>query len=81
MLVLKRGVEDDVVIDGWIVVKVLQINSKSVRLGIFAPTDVPVLRGEVWEALVDAFPVSFNRNPTGVRGGLAVETDELSPAE
>jgi carbon storage regulator len=57
MLVLKRGVEEDIVIDGRIVVKVLQINSKTVRLGILAPSDMPIHRGEVWEALVDAFPL------------------------
>ena len=73
MLVLTRGVEEDIVIDGRIVVKILQINSKTVRLGILAPSDTPIHRGEVWEALVDAFPLGkgdVSRSDTpGERGG------------
>jgi carbon storage regulator len=63
MLVLKRRVEEDIVIDGRIIVKVLQINGGSVRLGVLAPTDVPIHRGEVWEALVDAFPLAKQHQP------------------
>ncbi len=57
MLVVKRKREEDLVIDGRIVVKVLQIGKESVRLGVMAPPDVPVHRGEVWAALIDALPV------------------------
>ena len=57
MLVIKRKREEDLVIDGRIVVKVLQIGKESVRLGVMAPPEVPVHRGEVWAALIDALPV------------------------
>lgn len=57
MLVVKRKREDDLVIDDRIVVKVLQIGKESVRLGVMAPPEVPVHRGEVWAELIDALPV------------------------
>jgi len=57
MLVVKRKREEDLVIDGRIVVKVLQIGKESVRLGVMAPPEVPIHRGEVWAELIDALPV------------------------
>jgi len=56
MLVVKRKREEDLVIDGRIVVKVLQIGKESVRLGVMAPPEVPIHRGEVWGAMIDALP-------------------------
>lgn len=47
MLVLSRKVNEEIVIDGRIRVQVLQVKGKTIRLGISAPDDVKVLRGEL----------------------------------
>lgn len=47
MLVLSRKKNEQIVIDGQIEVEVLQIKGNTVRLGIKAPRDVKVLRGEL----------------------------------
>jgi len=47
MLVLSRKVGDRIVIDNDIEVKVLSIDRGKIRLGITAPTDVPVWRSEL----------------------------------
>jgi carbon storage regulator CsrA len=47
MLVLSRKVNDEIVIDGRIRVQVLQVKGKTIRLGISAPDDVKILRGEL----------------------------------
>ncbi len=47
MLVLTRKSGDSVVIDGCIEVRVLQVRGNRVRLGIDAPDDVSVCRGEL----------------------------------
>jgi carbon storage regulator len=47
MLVLTRKREESVVVDGQIVITVLEIGRGRVRLGIQAPRDVSVFRGEV----------------------------------
>lgn len=47
MLVLSRRKEQSVVIDGQIEIEVLKISGNTVRLGIKAPRQVKVLRGEL----------------------------------
>lgn len=47
MLVLSRKQNEKVLIDGGITVEVLQIQGNKVRLGITAPSDVKVMRGEL----------------------------------
>ncbi len=51
MLILCRKINESVVIDGMITVKVLRIDGDQVRLGIQAPSDVPVHRHEVYEEI------------------------------
>jgi len=46
MLVLTRGIGDEIRIGKDIVVKVLDVQGKKVQLGVEAPKDVKVLRPE-----------------------------------
>jgi carbon storage regulator len=47
MLVLSRKVGDTLVIDGNITVQVVKIQGNRISLGIVAPSDVKILRGEL----------------------------------
>ena len=47
MLVLSRKQNEQILIDGQIEIEVLSIKGNTVRLGISAPRDVKVLRGEL----------------------------------
>lgn len=47
MLVLSRKKNEQIVIDGNIEIEILQIKGNTVRLGIKAPRNVKVLRGEL----------------------------------
>ena len=47
MLVLSRREKESIVIDGDITVTILEIRGNHVRLGIEAPKDVNVWRGEL----------------------------------
>ena len=49
MLVLTRKEEEELIINGNIIVKVLEINGKQVRFGIAAPADVTIDRMEIHE--------------------------------
>lgn len=51
MLVLRRKVEEGILIDGRIKIKVLGVEGDSVKIGVEAPRDVPVYRSEVMELL------------------------------
>ena len=47
MLVLSRKKNEAIVIDGQIRIEVLKVKGNTIRLGITAPKDVRVLRGEL----------------------------------
>ncbi len=47
MLVLSRKVGDKLVIDGNITVQIVKIQGNRISLGIVAPSDVTILRGEL----------------------------------
>lgn len=49
MLVLSRKVGDKLVIDGKITVEVIKIQGNRISLGIVAPSNVKILRGELTE--------------------------------
>lgn len=50
MLVLNRKCDQEILIDGNICVKVLSVKGNTVRIGIEAPGEVSILRGELVEA-------------------------------
>lgn len=62
MLVLSRKKDESIVIDNDILITVLEINGGRVRLGIEAPQQVPVFRGEVWVAISSTLPRESNNN-------------------
>lgn len=47
MLVLSRKTNETILIDGRITLEILQIKGNQIRIGINAPSDVRVLRGEL----------------------------------
>ena len=51
MLILSRKLNESIIIDGKIVVKVLRIDKDTVKLGIQAPAELPVHREEIHEAI------------------------------
>lgn len=48
MLILSRKINESIVIDGKITVKIMRVDGDVVKLGIEAPRDVPVHRQEVY---------------------------------
>ena len=51
MLVITRRSGEQVVLGDDITITVLEISGSTVRLGIDAPTEVPVYRHEIWLAI------------------------------
>jgi carbon storage regulator len=52
MLILSRKLNESIVINGKIIVKVLRIDKDTVKLGVQAPTEIPVHREEIHEAIL-----------------------------
>lgn len=51
MLVLSRERDESIIVGDNIVITVVDVRGSKVRLGISAPTEIPVHRQEVWEAI------------------------------
>ena len=51
MLILSRKSGECLVIDGRIIVKIVRVEGEVVKIGIEAPSDVPVHRQEVYEEI------------------------------
>ena len=51
MLILSRKLNESIVIDGRIVIKVLRIDKDAVKLGIQAPAELSVHRQEIFDLI------------------------------
>ena len=49
MLILTRKTDDEIIINSEIKIKVLSISENQIKLGITAPQEVEILRGEIYE--------------------------------
>ena len=70
MLVLTRQVDEEIIIDGRIVVKVLSIHGNQVRLGIEAPREVAVYRREIYDQIAKATKEAAEARPELLRNVL-----------
>ena len=65
MLVLSRKSNESIVIDGNIKVMIVAIQGESVKLGIDAPSSVPVNRSEVQQRIAYERARSFQEKKQG----------------
>jgi len=81
MLILGRKVGDTLIIDGGIKVVVLQCDRSGVRLGIEAPSDVTILRGEIVNQIADENKRATNATGTDAREwAAAIPVRKTEPA-
>jgi carbon storage regulator len=79
MLVLARKKNQNILIGGEIIVKVLRVSRDAVRLGIEAPHHVPVHRQEVFAAIEQANQAqSQNTEPKGEIQAAEAESRDRS---
>ncbi|MGQ0635272.1 MAG: carbon storage regulator CsrA [Planctomycetaceae bacterium] len=71
MLVLSRQRDESIIIGENIVITVVDIRGDKVRLGIQAPTEIPVHRQEVYEAIQRENLRAQGLDPEGVSAVLS----------
>lgn len=52
MLILTRKADEEIIINSKITVRVLSMSDGQVKLGISAPDDVEIFRGEIYEKII-----------------------------
>ncbi|OBY79937.1 carbon storage regulator [Paenibacillus sp. KS1] len=62
MLVLTRAKGQKIMIGQDIVLTVVEVNGDQVRLGIAAPSDVPVYREEIFQSIKEQNGIAANSN-------------------
>lgn len=77
MLVLSRQKDESIMIGDNIVITVVDIRGDKVRLGINAPTEVPVHRQEVYEAIQRENLRVSRLNPSDVRPISQEQADHI----
>ena len=63
MLILSRKIGESVVIDGKVIVKIIRTDGDTVKVGIQAPSNIPVHRQEVYEEIQRANREAATRAP------------------
>ena len=80
MLVLSRKKDESIVLDGQIEITVLKIKGNTVRLGIKAPSNIKVLRGELspFDVEVEMEKGEEDQRGTGVNSLLEMTTQGVT---
>ena len=83
MLILSRKLNESIVIDGRIIVKILRIERDTVKIGIQAPAELPVHRQEVYDMIQRNKQASLNAGTEVVPKSPAAQvtpiTDPTTP--
>lgn len=82
MLVLSRKPGEQLIINGNITITVIAVGAGRIRLGIDAPREIPVLRGELsakreWEAIPE--PVACPDEYASELDWPLIDTSDFSP--
>ena len=71
MLILTRKIDQGIVISGNILVRVLGVERDRVKIGISAPTEITVLRQELWSEENADQPFERKNASNGTNGPTA----------
>ena len=81
MLVLSRKQNETILIDGRIKIEVLKAKGNTIKLGISAPSDVKILRGELAPfGIADSDPAAGTALNNGDPAGQSYRTPTEGPA-
>lgn len=81
MLILSRKLNESIVIDGRIIVKILRIERDTVKIGIQAPTDLPVHRQEVFDMIQRNKQASLNAGTEVLPKSPTAQVTPIAPKE
>lgn len=68
MLILTRKNDEEIVINSDIVIKILSISEGQVKLGINAPKEIEILRGEIYLKIKENNMEALNKSMQKISG-------------
>lgn len=78
---LRRKPGERIVLGSDITVSVASVTARAVKLAIEAPRGVPVLRGEVFDAIVEANLAASEADESDAEGDAATAPEEHAPVD
>jgi carbon storage regulator len=66
MLVLKRKMNEEIIINSNVKIKILSVTDNQVKIGIEAPKEVEIFRGEVYEKVKANLKVASEKSKVAV---------------
>ena len=67
MLILNRKIDEEIIINSEIVVKVLSISEGHIKIGITAPKDVEIFRGEIYKQVKENIKKASKESKTNIK--------------
>jgi len=77
MLVLKRKINEEIIINSDIKIKILSVSDSQVKIGIEAPTEVEIFRGEVFEKVKANLKAASEKSKEKVLGIAELKINKL----
>ena len=77
MLILKRKMNEEIIINSNIVVKILTVSDGQVKIGIEAPNEVEIFRGEVFEKVKANLIAAAEKSKAKVTGITEIKINKL----
>jgi carbon storage regulator len=67
MLILTRKSDEEIIINSEIKIRILSISENHVKLGISAPSEIEILRGEIYEKVKQASIIASNQSKQNLK--------------
>lgn len=77
MLVLKRKINEEIIINSDIKIKILSVTDSQVKVGIEAPTEIEIFRGEVFEKVKKNLIAASEKSKEKVMGISDLKINKL----
>jgi carbon storage regulator len=77
MLVLKRKMDEEIIINSNVKIKILSVTDNQVKIGIEAPKEVEIFRGEVYEKVKANLKEASQKVKEGVRTIPSLKINKL----
>jgi carbon storage regulator len=77
MLILTRKINEEIIINSEIRIKILSISENQIKIGISAPENMEILRGEIFER-VKQIAISLSKGKISTDAKMGKEINDFS---